>query len=100
MDNLVGLFTSTEGRISRQKWWLGVVILIVINLAITFLIFPLIGLGGPSMQAMTEAAGDPAKLSAIVSGAMQAAGWGSLILFVLTAYPLYALYIKPARQGQ
>jgi uncharacterized membrane protein YhaH (DUF805 family) len=94
MDNIVGLLTSTQGRISRKSWWLGIVILIIVNLLITFLIFPMVGLGGPSAQAILDAANDPQKLTAVVTGSMQAAGWGSLILFVVFAYPQYALGVK------
>jgi uncharacterized membrane protein YhaH (DUF805 family) len=94
MDNIVGLFTSTTGRISRKSWWLGVVIIIVLNLIITFLILPMVGLSGPSAQAIMDAAQDPTKLAAVMSSGMQAAGWGSLVLFVIFAYPQYALGVK------
>lgn len=94
MDNIVQLYTSTQGRISRKTWWLGIIGLIVVNLIISFLIFPLVGLGGPSVQALQEAANDPAALNALITGSMQAAGWGSLILFIIFAFPMYALHIK------
>ena len=44
MDNIVANFTSLDGRIGRQSWWIGVVILIVINIVISFLILPLVGI--------------------------------------------------------
>ena len=94
MDNIVSLYTSTQGRISRKSWWLGIVGIIVINLIISFLIFPFVGLGGPSAQAIMDASGDPAALGAVINGSMQAAGWGSLILFIIFAFPMYALHIK------
>lgn len=94
MDNIVSLYTSTQGRISRKSWWLGIVGIVIVNLIITFLIFPFVGLGGPSAQAIMDASSDPAALNALMSGSMQAAGWGSLILFVIFAYPMYALHIK------
>jgi uncharacterized membrane protein YhaH (DUF805 family) len=94
MDNIVSLYTSTEGRISRKSWWLGIIGIVIVNLIITFLIFPLVGLGGPSMQAITDAASDPAKLNALIIGSMQTSGWASLILFLIFAYPMYALFIK------
>ncbi len=94
MDNIVSLYTSTEGRISRKSWWLGIVGIVIVNLIITFLIFPLVGLGGPSMQAITDAASDPARLNALIMGSMQTSGWASLILFLIFAYPMYALFIK------
>jgi uncharacterized membrane protein YhaH (DUF805 family) len=27
MDNLVSLYTTTDGRIGRQQWWLGAIAL-------------------------------------------------------------------------
>lgn len=43
------------------------------------------------------AADDPAQIQAAILGAMQAAAWGSLLLFVITAYPIYCLSIKRRR---
>src|SRR5688572_5522749 len=94
MDNLVPLYTTSEGRISRKTWWLGILGILVVNLLVSFLIFPFIGLGGPSPAAIQQAASDPAALSALISGSMSAAGWGSLILFVIFAFPIYCLYLK------
>lgn len=93
MGNLGDLFTSTQGRIGRQQWWIGTIILILINLAVTFLIFPLIGFGMPNIAAL-DPAGDPAAFAATISGALQKSYWASLILFIILAYPLYAIGIK------
>lgn len=94
MDNIVALYATTEGRIPRKTFWLGILGIVVVNLVISFLIFPLVGLGMPSAEAIVAAQSDPAALSALMSGAMQASGWGSLILFVIFAYPMYAIYLK------
>lgn len=94
MDNIVGLYTSTEGRISRKTFWLGILGIVVVNLIISFLVFPLVGLGTPSAEAILAAQSDPAALSALLNGALQASGWASLILFVIFAYPMYAIYLK------
>lgn len=94
MDNIVALYTTTDGRISRKSWWLGIVGIIVVNIVISLLIFPFVGLGGPSAQAIMDASADPAALSALVNGAMQTSGWASLILFLIFAFPMYALHIK------
>lgn len=32
MDKIVSLLTTTEGRIGRQQWWIGIVALIVISI--------------------------------------------------------------------
>lgn len=42
------LFTSFEGRISRQPYWIGVIILIAASLVITFLLALLVGIQGRS----------------------------------------------------
>ena len=93
MDNLVALFTSTEGRISRKSWWLGVVILIVVNIVISFLILPIFGMSMmPNLGALTE--GDPAAISQLATEAMQRSAWVGLIMFIIFAYPSYALSVK------
>jgi uncharacterized membrane protein YhaH (DUF805 family) len=94
MDNIVSLYTTAEGRISRKQWWIGILGLVVVNLIISFLILPLVGLGAPSGQAIIDASGDPAALAALINGSMQTSGWASLILFIVFAYPMYCLYVK------
>jgi uncharacterized membrane protein YhaH (DUF805 family) len=96
MDNIISLFRSTEGRISRKSWWLGVVILIVINLIISLLVLPILGVSMmPNFAAMTpDATTDAAAVSQMVADSMRAGGWASLILFAIFAYPIYALSIK------
>lgn len=97
MDNIVGLYTTTEGRISRKTWWLGIVILIVVNIAISLLILPLAGISMmPNFAAMMTPDGtvDSAAVSQTIIEGMQRAGWASLILFLIFAYPLYALGLK------
>ncbi|HHY48851.1 MAG TPA: DUF805 domain-containing protein [Alphaproteobacteria bacterium] len=97
MDNIVGLFTSTQGRISRKSWWLGVIILIVANLIISFLLLPLVGVSMiPNMGALVTPSGDvdAAALSQTITDSMRRSSWASLIVFVIFAYPGYALSVK------
>jgi uncharacterized membrane protein YhaH (DUF805 family) len=97
MDNIVGLFTSTEGRISRKSWWLGTVILIIANIIIGFLILPLVGVSMmPNIGALVSPDGnvDPAAIAQMATDAARRASWASLIIFVIFAYPVYALSIK------
>jgi uncharacterized membrane protein YhaH (DUF805 family) len=97
MDNIVGLFTSTEGRISRKSWWLGTVILIIANIIIGFLILPLAGVSMmPNMAALVTPDGnvDPTAIAQMATDAARRASWASLIIFVIFAYPIYALSIK------
>jgi uncharacterized membrane protein YhaH (DUF805 family) len=72
MDNLMSLYTTTDGRIGRQQWWIGVIVLVVINIAITIVLGLVFGLWNN----------------------MQVAAWVSTILFLIFAYPIYALYVK------
>ena len=37
MDNLVALYTTTDGRISRKQWWIGVVGIIIASIVNIFL---------------------------------------------------------------
>jgi uncharacterized membrane protein YhaH (DUF805 family) len=94
MDNIVPLYTTTDGRISRKTWWLAAIGIGVVNIVIAMLIFPMVGLGGPSAEAIMAAADDPAAVSALITGSLQASGWASLILFLLFAYPIYCISIK------
>ena len=68
MDNLVALYTTTDGRISRKQWWIGVVGIIIASIVLA-IILGLVGLGGTS-------------------------GWGQLIAFVILFYPNWCLGIK------
>lgn len=95
MDNIVSLYTTTEGRIGRGRWWLGVVILIVINIVISLFLLPLVGVSMmPNMMAFADPNADFAALSATMAAGMRTAGWASLIQFLVFAYPSYALSVK------
>lgn len=88
------LYLSTEGRIGRQSWWIGGIILAVINIIVSMILLPIIGLGAPNMAVLMQSQGDPAAMNAAIAGAMQASAWGSLILFLIFAYPAYCLSLK------
>lgn len=95
MDTVASLYTTTEGRISRKTWWLGVVGLILASIVLN-IILSLAGFGinpmampgldpnNPDVAAMVEAA----------NASMRASAWGSLIAFLVLAYPSYALSVK------
>ena len=93
MDNIVSLYRSTEGRISRKGWWLGIVGIIVLNIIIAFLLLPMFGVSMmPNIAAISS--GDPAAVNQLIAESAQRAGWANLILFVVFAYPMYALSVK------
>jgi uncharacterized membrane protein YhaH (DUF805 family) len=97
MDSIISNFTSLEGRIGRQQWWIGVVILIVINIIISFLIMPLVGISMmPNFAALMADPNnvDPAAIAESVAATMRTAGWVSLVIFLIFLYPSAALSIK------
>ena len=97
MDNIVANFTSLDGRIGRQSWWIGVVILIVVNIIISFLILPLVGISMmPNFAALMADPNnaDPAAISAAITATMRTAGWVSLVIFLIFLYPSACLSIK------
>lgn len=65
MDALIPLLTTTEGRIGRQQWWLGIVVIIVASIALS-LILGILGLGS----------------------------WAQLIAYLVLLYPNWCLGIK------
>ncbi|MBU1334680.1 MAG: DUF805 domain-containing protein [Alphaproteobacteria bacterium] len=68
MDKLKVLYTTTEGRLSRKEWWIGVVGLIIASIVLS-IILGMVGLGGAS-------------------------GWGQLIAYVILFYPGWCIGIK------
>ncbi|MGH6819525.1 MAG: DUF805 domain-containing protein [Methylocella sp.] len=82
----MSLFTSFEGRINRQKWWLGLIVLTVIEWTVFFVIGMVFG--GGMMAGM-----DPNNPDA----AGQAMGMLSvpmIIVLIIFLYPWLALYAK------
>ena len=82
----MSLFTSFEGRIGRQQWWLGIIALIIIE----WIVFMILGMifGGSMMTGM-----DPNNPEA----AAQALGMMSvpmIIIFLIFLWPSLALYAK------
>ncbi|MFN4210703.1 MAG: DUF805 domain-containing protein [Devosia sp.] len=68
MDKLKVLYTTTDGRLSRKEWWIGVVGLIIASIVLS-IILGMVGLGGAS-------------------------GWGQLIAYVILFYPGWCIGIK------
>lgn len=65
MDNLVPLLTTTNGRIGRQQWWIGTVVVIVASIVLS-IVLAVIGLGA----------------------------WGQLIASLALLYPSYCIGVK------
>lgn len=80
MNNIMGAFTGFEGRLNRQRWWIGVIILAIIGIIISWILGAIFGTG----LIMNPAdATDPAALQ----GYIQKAGWIGLIVAIIFAYP-------------
>lgn len=73
MDKLVSLLTTTDGRIGRQQWWIGIVALIVIALVATIVI------------------------SMISFGNTTIIGWFNVLLGLAFIWPSYCIGIKRRR---
>jgi uncharacterized membrane protein YhaH (DUF805 family) len=93
--DFMALYTSADGRISRKTWWIGAIILAVVNMIVTLLILPLLGLGMVNTAQLTgAAANDPQLVASIVTSAMQTSGWASLVVLIVFAWPIYCLSVK------
>jgi uncharacterized membrane protein YhaH (DUF805 family) len=93
MNNIISNFTTLDGRIGRQSWWIGTIIIIVVFFILSLFLLPLIGFG-ISPGDIAAAGSDPAALSQVITSGMGRAAWGSLVLYLLAAYPSYALGVK------
>ena len=83
----MSLFTSLEGRINRQKWWLGTIVLIIVYLI--FYVIVMMAIGG-SMMASFDLTAGPAAMMAM----MRRAAIGQIVLFIIFIYPSIALMKK------
>ena len=77
------LLTSFEGRINRAKWWLGVLILVIVQWIVWYIVAMTMGVD-------MMAAGDPAQMEQM----MTALGIPIFIISLIFLYPSLALYTK------
>lgn len=70
MDQIKSLLTTTDGRIGRQQWWIGVVAMIVISILASIV------------------------LSIISFGNASVFGWLAVLLNLVLLYPAYCLGLK------
>ena len=82
----MSLFTSFEGRINRQKWWLGLIALMIVE----WIVFIVIGMvfGGGMMAGM-----DPSNPDA-AAAAMGMMSVPLIIIVLIFLWPSLALYAK------
>jgi uncharacterized membrane protein YhaH (DUF805 family) len=79
-----------EGRIGRQSWWIGIIILAVIGIILNWILGMIMG---ASMTFDLAAMSTPEGMAAL-AGAMQRFYWVSLIVSIVIAYPYIALGVK------
>lgn len=70
MDKLIALLTTTQGRIGRQQWWLGIAALIVISI-VASIVLGIVSFGNAALLA-----------------------WLAVLLNIALIYPAYCLGIK------
>lgn len=88
MGNLQTLFTSMDGRINRQPFWIGIIILIVATIVVSFILMSIFGVSMMGMATGSLANGD--ALMAMT----RTSAWVNLIVLLIFAYPSAALMIK------
>ncbi len=88
------LYLRTNGRISRKTWWIGAIILGVAFAILSLLVLPIVGLGMPNAEQLAASINDATQIGPALLGAIQASALGSLVLYLLSAYPFYCLSIK------
>ena len=81
--DIVSLLTSFEGRINRAKWWLGLVILVIVQWIIWYIVAMTMG-----VDLMTS--NDPAQMEQT----MTVIGIPIGIISLIFLYPSLALYTK------
>ena len=95
MGNIMGLYTSLDGRIGRKTWWLASIAMAVVILIVEFVILPLVGLNAMVNPAAAIAAGgDATAVSATLVDSMHKASWVGLIIYIVFGWPIVALGVK------
>ena len=94
MDAIRNLYLTTEGRLSRKQWWLGVLGLFCVGIVLS-VIASMAGYGMiAGIPTIDPANPDPVAFSAATAEIMRRGAWVSLVLFLVVAYPSYCLSIK------
>lgn len=94
MNTLVQNFIGFEGRLNRQPFWISAIVLAVVSVVISLVILPVIGFSVMPNMPTLGADADPEAIAAAIGAAQSRAGWVSLVLFLIFAYPSAAISIK------
>lgn len=87
MGNLMSDLMGMDGRINRQRWWIGVIVLAVVGIIISWILGLIFGTG--LMMDMAQLS-DPAY----VNGFITKVGWIGVITGIILAYPYLSLTMK------
>jgi uncharacterized membrane protein YhaH (DUF805 family) len=87
MGNLVQLFTTLDGRINRRPFWMGVIVLIIAAIVVSFILMTIMGV---SVFSMAAGGFDADAMMATA----RTSAWVSLIAWLIFLYPSAALMIK------
>lgn len=93
MGNLQSLLFGFEGRIPRSRFWLGVVIMIVAGIIVSFILGSILGVSYFNMN-MPTSGGDAQAMADEMMATTTRSGWASLISFLIFVYPMGSLIIK------
>ena len=85
------LYLSMDGRINRQPFWLGVVVLVVVIWILEFILFAAFGV---SMIPSVDPGADPAAAAAAASAMVGKMAVPLIILTLLILWPYICLYAK------
>ncbi len=84
------LFTSFDGRIGRQSWWLGTIALIVVSFVLYFILSPIFGTGMSAMMADPQKMAEPDFMSSL----MRRSAFQQIVMLAIIGYPATALMAK------
>jgi uncharacterized membrane protein YhaH (DUF805 family) len=88
--NVIQNFIGFDGRIGRQSWWLGLIVIVIAYMIVSLVLSSLVGASMFSMMSNPEAMMEPGVMEAL----MQKTSWLGLILLAIVFYPATALTSK------
>src|SRR4051812_29721664 len=90
MNNILANYMGFDGRINRQQWWIGVIVLIVVGVIIAWILGMILGTSNIGALINTDGTVNQDAVNALTTKA----GWQGLIISIVFAYPQLALNIK------
>jgi uncharacterized membrane protein YhaH (DUF805 family) len=88
LGNIVSNFMGMDGRINRQPWWIGMIVLGIVQAIVTWIVSLIIPGGAISIGA--DGTIDPNA----ITGLLQRSGWIGLVIALVFAYPFLSMAVK------